>query len=236
MSFIISNNISIQLSSDLTQLISSLLHSQPMATAPAPPIVIRSRDLDLPAAHVTHDAGTASRRPVVTKQATSFKNPVYDSSLDMYSYPFRGGMSNYDLLPNLMTSDVPPPSNTDLEKHDLEKHTSPRGGRDPGDLDPADVISRSLRPGKSPQPLIDSLRQELQAYQGGRRAAVTAGRGVARHAQADVARDVARGVAGGNPRAGGGAGIKEGGRAEPTFARPYGAGKPPGSQPPRAGV
>ena len=47
------------------------------------------------------------------------------------------------------------------EGGEIRSHTAPQRGENPN-LDVVDAVSGSLRPGASPQPLINSLREELQ--------------------------------------------------------------------------
>ncbi|RUS89976.1 hypothetical protein EGW08_002243, partial [Elysia chlorotica] len=76
------------------------------------------------------------------------KSSVGYQQLEMTARPGTGDLTNLGQMQD-------PPG-------EIRSHTAPQRGENPN-LDVVDAVSSSLRPGASPQPLINSLREELQS-------------------------------------------------------------------------
>lgn len=155
------------------------------ATEPGKPIVIRARDLDgagdaAPAN--SHNPG--SHRHSTTNGLGATRTSVSDTGL--------GGLEQFHPIPR--SAPVYPlgasgsarrPSKSDgMEMQTLngaEAHHRPT--RNVGNGDEVDIIKESLRPGSSPRPLIDSIRNELKSLS---RRAPSQGSGTGKGNERDV--------------------------------------------------
>uniref|UniRef100_A0A2C9JXQ4 SEA domain-containing protein n=1 Tax=Biomphalaria glabrata TaxID=6526 RepID=A0A2C9JXQ4_BIOGL len=144
-----------------------------------------------PQKHKGFNGNPAQHSSDIRTRQETFQNPVYENTLPLrtmetYSEPYHGLASYQDLpvshlagkvsngRPHVRQSawqeersklaDMAPLSLNASPRDviDVRSHTGPQHG-EKKHFDEVDVITESLRPGASPQPLINSLRDELQS-------------------------------------------------------------------------
>lgn len=141
----------------------STARSNYYATQPGEPIVIKSKSLETSLPPNGNHPRKSSNSQNQTKHSETFQNPMYENTLplrsvDRHSEPYNGLSSLQDLPISHLTE---PNRKSDDALIDIRAHTAPHRG-EKKDYDEMDVITGSIQPGASPQPLINSLREELQ--------------------------------------------------------------------------
>ena len=117
---------------------------------------------------LTHQGSRGQVLSVISNSSqpgTDFHNPTFESSPDIYTHPLKE-INAFEIIPtSLDIENLTRQTDTEAQtQHDQQRTdllASPRS-QHTHNTDVADVISQSVRPGASPQPLIDSLRKELQ--------------------------------------------------------------------------